>query len=130
VGSEALPSWDSDALKAQAVAARSYALSFRYNPVSQSWYDLGADTRYQAYNGMDHEFTSTTGAVEGTRGQILVQDSQVIEAQYASTQELTDEAHHGIGMSQWGAADMAAKGHTYLDILGRYYPDATLASVR
>ena len=29
---------------------------------------------------------------------------------------------HGVGMSQYGANGMAKHGHTYLQILGHYYP--------
>lgn len=29
---------------------------------------------------------------------------------------------HGVGMSQWGANEMAEKGKTYKEILGHYYP--------
>ncbi len=43
VGSEVSPSWPMEALKAQAVAARSYALTYHLKPVNQQFYDLGAD---------------------------------------------------------------------------------------
>ena len=33
---------------------------------------------------------------------------------------------HNLGMSQWGAKGMAEAGFGYLDILGKYYPDAHL----
>ncbi len=37
---------------------------------------------------------------------------------------------HGLGMSQWGAKGMAEAGHSYLDILEKYYPEATLITHR
>lgn len=126
VGAEAYPNWEQDALKAQAVAARSYALRFRYQPASDL-YDIGSDTRYQAYEGVATEFITTYQAVNATRGQVLVDRSgQVLLAEYASTQQITNKAHGGFGMSQWGAAEIAQQGHSYLHILGKYYPGATL----
>lgn len=35
---------------------------------------------------------------------------------------------HGLGMSQWGAKQMADQGHSYLDILQKYYPERQLVS--
>jgi SpoIID/LytB domain protein len=29
---------------------------------------------------------------------------------------------HGVGMSQWGASEMAEKGKTYKEIIEHYYP--------
>ncbi len=37
---------------------------------------------------------------------------------------------HGVGMDQWGAKAMAAQGYTALQILGYYYPGATLSTLR
>lgn len=126
VGAEAYPSWHSEALKAQAVAARSYALRFRLQPASEL-YDIGSDTRYQAYNGVASEYNTTAQAVEATRGQVLLDRAGgVLLAEYAATQDLTDSAHAGFGMSQWGAADLAQQGYSYLQILGRYYQGASL----
>lgn len=127
VGAEAYPSWGQEALKAQAVAARSYALRFRFQPANEL-YDLGSDTRYQAYNGMVSEYNTTVQAVEMTRGQVLLNRAgSVLLAEYAATQDLTDSAHAGFGMSQWGAADLAQQGYSYRQILGRYYQGASLA---
>jgi stage II sporulation protein D len=36
---------------------------------------------------------------------------------------------HGIGMSQWGAHNMARQGYTYQQILGHYYRGAQLANL-
>jgi len=126
VGAEAYPSWGQEALKAQAVAARSYALRFRLQPASEL-YDIGSDTRYQAYNGIASEYNTTVQAVEATRGQVLLdRKGAVLLAEYAATQDLTDAAHDGFGMSQWGAADLAQQGYNYLQILGLYYRGASL----
>ncbi|MBQ3553045.1 MAG: SH3 domain-containing protein [Clostridia bacterium] len=36
---------------------------------------------------------------------------------------------HGVGLSQWGAYEMADNGKTYREILSFYYPNATLTNV-
>jgi stage II sporulation protein D len=36
---------------------------------------------------------------------------------------------HGVGMSQWGAKQMAQAGHTYKDILAHYYPGVQLTNI-
>lgn len=37
---------------------------------------------------------------------------------------------HGVGLSQWGARNMAEKGHSYKEILTFYYRDVSLAKIR
>ena len=105
VPSEAYPSWGKAALQAQAIAARSYAMYYRYNPVSPDWYDLCGDTRYQAYNGAERETNTTTAAVDATRSQVLVHNNTVVQALYASTDALTASAHNGVGMSSMGRSN-------------------------
>jgi len=36
---------------------------------------------------------------------------------------------HGVGMSQWGAHEMASRGHSYQEILSFYYDGARIRSV-
>ncbi|MBE9041283.1 SpoIID/LytB domain-containing protein [Oscillatoriales cyanobacterium LEGE 11467] len=79
VGAEMSPSWPSEALKAQAVAARSYALYQRKHRGTDT-YDVGDDTFWQVYVGTDKEDPNTIAAVNATRGEILTYDAQVIEA--------------------------------------------------
>lgn len=73
-----------EAAKAQAVAARSYAVSHigRY---AQEGYDLQADERDQVYGGVMAEWPVTDRAVSATRGMVLVNEGSVIEAVYHST---------------------------------------------
>jgi stage II sporulation protein D len=61
-------SWPLEALKAQAVAARTYAL---VSIVKGKPFDLYSDWRSQVYYGVEEESTSTTRAVRETRGRIL-----------------------------------------------------------
>jgi SpoIID/LytB domain protein len=57
------PSWNLEALKAQAIAARSYALRGLRNG---GWYDLYVDTRSQVYGGVGAEEETSDAAVAAT----------------------------------------------------------------
>ncbi len=129
VGSEMLSTWPIDALKAQAVAARSYAL-VRYLQPANSLYHIGATQAWQVYKGLDGEASSTYTAVELTRGQILTSQGSLVDAWYADTQDTSDQAHDGKGMSQTGAKDLAKQGYDYTHILGTYYPGSTLTPIQ
>ncbi|MEY4431269.1 MAG: hypothetical protein RLZZ533_1205 [Cyanobacteriota bacterium] len=82
VGSEMPASWPQEALRAQAVAARTYALKAR-KPAAI--FDLQATTASQVYKGVDAETPSTRAAVEGTRGLVLTYDDALIDAVFHSS---------------------------------------------
>jgi stage II sporulation protein D len=73
-----------EALKAQAVAARTYAVSNRGRYASQG-YDLTPDTRSQVYGGLSTEHPLTDRAVAETRGRILTYKGAPVNALYTST---------------------------------------------
>jgi stage II sporulation protein D len=62
--------WPLEALKAQAVAARTYAL-FRAGDTASKLYDLDDSTRSQVYFGRSKEARKTSQAVDETSGLIL-----------------------------------------------------------
>jgi hypothetical protein len=126
VGSEMHPNAPLEALKAQAIAARSYALVHMIRPASR-WYNLGDTPRWQAYQGMEKEYNTTQQAVDETAGQILSLQGGVVESLYAATDEIVARAHGGVGMSQTGAYQLASEGYDYQQILNRYYPGVSLA---
>lgn len=128
VGSEMHANAPSEALKAQAIAARSYALVHIIRPASP-WYDLGNTQRWQVYKGIKSEYNTTQYAVHATMGQILSYKGGVVESLYAATDEIVARAHSGRGMSQIGAYELARQGHHHQQILNRYYPGVTLARV-
>ncbi len=68
VSAEMPSSWSSEALKAQAVAARTYAIT---STVNGNGYQLYQDTRSQMYTGVAAETPSTDAAVAATNGQIV-----------------------------------------------------------
>lgn len=73
-----------EALKAQAVAARTYAVSNLGRFASQG-YDLTPDTRSQVYGGRSTEHPLTDRAVSETRGRILTYKGAAVNALYTST---------------------------------------------
>ena len=82
VPSEMPNTWLPEALKAQAVAARSYALAVRK---TSSWFDLYADTRSQVYLGIAHEKPSTTAAVQATAGEVVLYEGRVATTYFYSS---------------------------------------------
>ena len=84
VGSEMPASWPLEALRAQAVAARTYALR-ALRPSSGRAYDLKATVASQVYLGVEAETASTQAAVAGTRGLVLTYGDGLIEAVFHSS---------------------------------------------
>jgi len=84
LGGEMPPSWPLEALKAQAVSARSYAL-YRREKTANTIYDVGNTTTWQVYKGVEDEYVSTQQAVNATAGQVLVHDDKIIEAVFHSS---------------------------------------------
>ena len=82
VGSEMPASWPQAALRAQAVAARTYALRQR-KPADP--FDLSATVSSQVYIGVDAETPSTREAVLSTRGQVLMYGSSLANAVFHSS---------------------------------------------
>src|SRR5688500_2830496 len=75
-------SWPIHALRAQAVAARTYALTTK---VGGNGFDLYADTRSQVYGGLDIETARTNRAVTSTRDQVVRYRGQMAQTFYFST---------------------------------------------
>jgi len=73
-----------EALKAQAVAARTYALKNRGQFMSQG-FDILPTTRSQVYRGLTSENPLSTRAVDETRGVIATYAGEPINALYTST---------------------------------------------
>ncbi|MEO1619499.1 MAG: SpoIID/LytB domain-containing protein [Cyanobacteria bacterium J06632_3] len=126
VGTEMSPSWAIESLKAQAVAARSYALTHNIHPASEAYFDLDNTQRFQAYKGIAREANSTQLAVQSTAGEFISHDGGIVESLYAASQAIVDDAHKGSGMSQLGAKDLADQGYSYQEILAHYYPGTAL----
>lgn len=87
IPSEIYSSWSKEALKAQAVASRTYALYeiMKNRRQKHKHFDLYADTRSQMYDGIKTETPQTTKAVLATAGQVLTYHGTLIKAYYSSS---------------------------------------------
>jgi stage II sporulation protein D len=74
-----------EAVKAQAVAARTYSMAHLGQYGEEVGYDLKADIADQVYGGMTVENEDFNKAIEATRGEVAVYNGQMIEAYYHST---------------------------------------------
>jgi stage II sporulation protein D len=75
LGKEMNGKFPMEALKAQAVAARSYALYEMQNVrVKGGNFDVGNDQGWQVYGGVQSETTTTQQAVAQTSGQVLIDE--------------------------------------------------------
>ena len=77
-------SWPIEALKAQAVAARSYALSLG-SKHSSYHFDICAETHCQAYSGRTRAGANSDAAVEQTVGQVAVWNGKIAQTSYYSS---------------------------------------------
>lgn len=84
VPSEMPASWPMEALKSQAVAARTFALSHLEQDPKRR-YDLTATTASQVYQGVKAEHPNSIRAVEATRGEIMTYQGRPILAYFHST---------------------------------------------
>jgi stage II sporulation protein D len=82
VPSEMPFNWHPEALKAQAVAARSYALA---NLAKGGDFDLYSDVRSQVYGGLKAETTATNAAIDATAGQVVLYAGKVATTYFFST---------------------------------------------
>jgi stage II sporulation protein D len=74
--------WPAEALKAQAVVARTYALG---SVRSGSNFDVYQDTRSQVYHGISGEYPESTAAAKATAGKVVYYDGKVARTFFFST---------------------------------------------
>ncbi len=84
VPSEMSPNWPIEALKAQAVAARTYAY-YHIKQTDNVIFNLDSSTKFQVYNGMSAESELANQAVKETSGVIITHNNQPILALFHST---------------------------------------------
>ncbi len=102
VPSEVYPHWAEDTLKAQAVAARTYAvfhMALARRVERKAFYDVDDTIVYQAYTGISQVHGRTDAAIAATTGEIITYNDQVIPAYYhADSGGHTEDAHAAFGM--------------------------------
>ena len=111
VPSEMPSSWMLEALKAQAVAARSYA--YVHIGEASKWrsegFDLVPDVRDQAYKGLGAEARSTNIAVDQTRALVLKNANKVKAGFYRAT---VGDADENLNMRHKVVSDSVLEGLT------------------
>jgi stage II sporulation protein D len=104
--------WPMEATKAQAVAARSYAL-YKINERRNHLYDVTNDIYSQMYGGKSAERYRTNLAVKSTHGQVLTYRGEVLPTYYHSnsgghTEDVSELWNHDL-VPLKGVADPYAK---------------------
>lgn len=153
VPSEMPSGWNIEAHKAQAVAARSYALANLGKRASHG-YDLKDTPEDQAYGGASAETSKTNKAVKDTEDIVLIYNLKIIPAYYSAsaggkTSSCADvwtknlpylqsvpsfddnvkRCGHGVGMSQHGANNLAKNGYNAYQILQYFYKGVKFARI-
>lgn len=111
VASEISREWPIEAIKAQAVAARAYALyqkNARSKEWSQAYYDLESTVLDQVYEGEGGANSRVKQAVQETRGEIITSHGKLVKTFFHSSCGSQTEAASNV----WGEED---KFHTVLD---------------
>ena len=154
VPSEMPSKWNIEAHKAQAIAARSYAVANLGKRASLG-YDLKDTPEDQAYGGASVESTRTTRAVKETNGIVITYNKKIIPAYYhassgghtvnsgevwnmdlpylrsvPSFDSNLSKNGHGVGMSQQGANNLASKGYNAYQILMYFYNNVHFGKLR
>ncbi len=81
VGSEMPAKWPLEALKAQAIASRTYALKQKGNPL----YDIDSTNKNQVYIGLEAGTHRTKRAVNSTRSLVLTYKNKLINSLFHSS---------------------------------------------
>ncbi len=154
VPSEMPSRWEHEAHKAQAIAARSYAVA-NMGKRGKYGYDLKDTPEDQAYGGASVETVQTNSAVTETEGIVLVCQGKIVPAYYSAsaggktvnasqvwTKDLpfiksvpsfddgVKKNGHGVGMSQHGANNLAKRGYNGYQILKYFYANTKFARLK
>ena len=121
VPAEVPSTWPIESLKAQTVAARSYA-ALRLRP-GVSYYDIYDDTRSQVYHGYLAEKATTDTAVAVTTGQVLTSNGAIANTLFSSTGGGATENNENVFVSSTGTK--VASPVSYLRGSADRRPDGT-----
>lgn len=144
-------SWSKEALKAQAIAVRTYAVA-NYGKNSSKGFDLVDTQMDQVYDGIQAETERSNTAVLETNGIVMTYDNKPISAMYSSSAggrtksamesfgndipylqsvpSYDDDVKsngHGVGMTQHGAKNLALMGNNAYQILSHFYNNIQFA---
>jgi stage II sporulation protein D len=128
VPSEISESSQVEALKAQAVAARTYAFSKMLTPASTD-YDLGNNSNFQVYNGYSTLTPRCTAAVDATKGFIVTNNGLPINAYfYSSNGGYTEKVENVWGSTPLPYSDSVPDTYDSMDSWTRSYTSAEINS--
>jgi stage II sporulation protein D len=104
VGAEMPPYWEPQALKAQAIATRTYCWALKKQPNSaRRHWDIRRTEGHQVYRGLAAECASVWNAVEGTTGMVLAApDQNGIQTVFRSYYSAICGGHTEAGISVFG----------------------------
>ena len=114
-------SWPAEALKAQAIAARSYAV-YRLHPTT-GLFDVYDDTRSQVYRGKRAETTATNLAIRATAGKVLLSGTSVANTLFHSADGGWTENNENVFVGSTGS--IVAGAVPYLRGSSDRAPDGT-----
>ena len=104
--------WPTEALKAQVIAARSYAAR-RLHPTTGS-YDIYDDTRSQVYRGVEAETSTTNTLIANFPGKVITYGGSIVNAFFFSTGGGATENNEYVFVSSSGGVGSAVpylRGH-------------------
>ena len=108
--------WPIEALKAQAVAARTYAL-YNRGKHSEDGFDICSTSDCQVYRGIEAETVRTNKAVDETKGIVLIYQGKPISAVFHSSSGGFTENSENV----WGTALPYLRGVEDMDQDSPYY---------
>ncbi|WP_431681308.1 SpoIID/LytB domain-containing protein [Kitasatospora sp. KL5] len=137
LANEWIPSWQPDALKAGAMAAKTYAWyqvnHWRGGSYGGTCYNVDDSINYQRYIP-GSATAATNAAVAATWNTVMTRNGSVFQASYQAT--LTNNPSEACGsglsrypdtLSQWGSQNCALAGNSWQSILSRYYPGVSFS---
>ncbi len=108
--------WEFEALRAQAIAARTYA-AWRQSTAGDRTWDVRDDTADQCYGGHGFESARTSAAVDATASLILTYDGKPIRALYSSASGgISENVGCVLEAERFGDTWRCAQGWPYLQI--------------
>src|SRR3972149_3107821 len=113
INNEISSKWHIEAIKAQAVIARTYAL-FQKEKRKGSLYDLTSTHMDQVYSGADKEDSSVYRAVRDTRGEVVTYDGSPALTVY----------HSNAGGATEEASEVWGEGYPYLESVESEYDES------
>jgi peptidoglycan hydrolase-like amidase len=131
---EWIPSWNTESLKAGAMAIKMFAWYHHLHPVTIDGFTFDVDNtvNFQAFRYYSRQ-TETNAAIQSIRPYVYVKpNGEIIELNYRAGMQNDPnwQYRNAEKMAQWGSQFWAERGRTYVQILQFYYADRALRPAR